>query len=159
LFYRLNVVPIHLPALRERPDDIDALARHFLALAATEGLPRRQLTPDASQLLSRQPWRGNVRELRNFIYRLALLAREDLVDAMTLEPLLAQSARADEPHDNAANLDSAVTNWLRRTSPAQGACCVRAAAVRRSARLDQRQPTPRGADAGDKPQHLAQAPG
>jgi two-component system nitrogen regulation response regulator GlnG len=120
LFYRLNVVPIHLPALRERPDDIDALARHFLALAATEGLPRRQLTPDASQLLSRQPWRGNVRELRNFIYRLALLAREDLVDAMTLEPLLAQSARADEPHDNAANLDSAVTNWLRRTSPAQG---------------------------------------
>ncbi|MGN6355939.1 MAG: sigma-54-dependent transcriptional regulator, partial [Novosphingobium sp.] len=80
LFYRINVVPIHLPALRERPGDIEALARHFLGLAAGEGLPRRQLTPEAAALLARQPWRGNVRELRNFIYRLALLAREDLID-------------------------------------------------------------------------------
>jgi two-component system nitrogen regulation response regulator GlnG len=120
LFYRINVVPIHLPSLRERPDDIEALARHFLGLAASEGLPRRQLTPDASQLLSRQPWRGNVRELRNFIYRLALLAREDLIDAVTLEPLLAQSVRADEAQEDPANLDAAVAGWLRRTMPAQG---------------------------------------
>ena len=120
LYYRINVVPIHLPALRERPDDIEALARHFLGLAAVEGLPRRQLTSHAAQLLSRQPWRGNVRELRNFIYRLALLAREDVVDAVALEPLLAQTARSDESADDPADLDSAVAGWLRRTSPPQG---------------------------------------
>ncbi len=120
LYYRINVVPIHLPPLRERPDDIEALARHFLGLAANEGLPRRHLTADAAALLARQPWRGNVRELRNFIYRLALLAREDMVDAAALEPLLAQSARAEETPDEAATLDGAVAGWLRRTNPAQG---------------------------------------
>jgi two-component system, NtrC family, nitrogen regulation response regulator GlnG len=120
LFYRINVVPIHLPPLRERPDDIEALARHFLGLAAGEGLPRRYLTPEAAQLLGRQPWRGNVRELRNFIYRLALLAREDLVDAIVLENLLAQNVRSDEPLDDSSNLDGAVTSWLRRTNPSQG---------------------------------------
>ncbi len=119
LYYRINVVPIHLPPLRERPDDIEALARHFLGLAASEGLPRRHLTADAAAVLGRQPWRGNVRELRNFIYRLALLAREDTVDAAALEGLLAQNVRGEEPHE-AANLDSAVSNWLRETSPAQG---------------------------------------
>jgi len=120
LYYRLNVVPIHLPPLRERPDDIDALARHFLSLAAAEGLPRRQLTADAARLLQGQAWRGNVRELRNFIYRLALLAREDLVDAAALEPLLAQSVRSEPLPDGADNLDHAVSGWLQRTNPAQG---------------------------------------
>ena len=75
LFYRLNVVTIHLPPLRERPDDVAALTRHFLALAANEGLPRRRLSESAIELLQRQPWRGNVRELRNFAYRAALLSR------------------------------------------------------------------------------------
>ena len=88
LYYRLNVVPIVMPPLRERADDVEVLARHFLQSAANEGLPRRQLTPDAARLLSQQPWRGNVRELKNFIYRLALLAREDAVDAEAIEPLL-----------------------------------------------------------------------
>ena len=119
LFYRINVVPIHLPPLRERPDDIEALARHFLGLAAGEGLPRRQLTPEAAALLSRQPWRGNVRELRNFIYRLALLAREDMVDAAALEALLVQNVRAEDACET-GDLDGAVVSWLRRTSPAQG---------------------------------------
>jgi two-component system nitrogen regulation response regulator GlnG len=119
LFYRINVVPIHLPALRERPDDIEALARHFLGLAAGEGLPRRQLTPEAAALLARQPWRGNVRELRNFIYRLALLAREDLIDVAALDSLLAQSARSDEG-SGPADLETAVTAWLRATAPGPG---------------------------------------
>ena len=119
LFYRINVVPINLPPLRERPDDIEALARHFLGLAAGEGLPRRQLTPDAAALLTRQPWRGNVRELRNFVYRLALLAREDIVDAATLYPLLAQSVRAGDD-DDPVGLESAVAGWLHRTNPPPG---------------------------------------
>jgi two-component system nitrogen regulation response regulator GlnG len=121
LYYRLNVVPIHMPALRDRADDIDALAQHFLKLAAGEGLPRRQLTRDASDLLARQPWRGNVRELKNFIYRLALLAREDVVDAAALQPLLVASQRAEEPDsDEGATLDSAVSRWLAREAPAPG---------------------------------------
>lgn len=119
LFYRVNVVPIHLPALRERPDDIEALARHFLGLAAVEGLPRRQLTPEAGALLARQSWRGNVRELRNFIYRLALLAREDVVDAASLEGLLAQTVRSNEPH-HPADLAAAVASWLQSASPPPG---------------------------------------
>ena len=120
LYYRLNVVPIHLPALRERPDDIEALARHFLALAAAEGLPRRQLGPDAVELLARQPWRGNVRELRNFIYRLALLAREDTVDAAALEPLLAQAAKAEPVPGEGPALDQAVSRWLADNRPVPG---------------------------------------
>jgi two-component system nitrogen regulation response regulator GlnG len=58
LYYRLNVVPIHLPPLRERADDIAALARHFLSLAASEGLPRRRLSQEAEEILQRQSWRG-----------------------------------------------------------------------------------------------------
>ena len=121
LYYRLNVVPINMPALRERTDDIEALANHFLKLASTEGLPRRQLTPDAAELLQRQPWRGNVRELKNFIYRLALLAREDLVDAAAVTTLLIQNHRADgEGADSGPALENAVVRWLRLESPAPG---------------------------------------
>ena len=121
LYYRLNVVPISLPPLRERPDDIEALARHFLVLAAGEGLPRRQLTADAAALLARQPWRGNVRELRNFIYRLALLAREDVVDATALEPLLAHAVRPDAGPVTGGGMAAAVEQWLADNRPPAGA--------------------------------------
>ncbi|MBB4856790.1 two-component system nitrogen regulation response regulator GlnG [Novosphingobium chloroacetimidivorans] len=122
LYYRLNVVPINMPPLRERRDDIEALARHFLQLAAAEGLPRRQLTAQAGALLSRQSWRGNVRELKNFIFRLALLAREEMIDADALAPLLP----IDQPGDAAAgeqgaDLDAAVRHWLAAAQPASGA--------------------------------------
>jgi two-component system nitrogen regulation response regulator GlnG len=120
LYYRLNVVPIVLPPLRERPDDIAALARHFLKLAAGEGLPRRQLTADAAELLSRQSWRGNVRELRNFIYRMALLSREDVVDAATLAPMLDQARRAQDDAGEGGGLDGAVARWLAEMRPASG---------------------------------------
>lgn len=124
LYYRLNVVPIQLPPLRERNDDIPALARHFLVKAAAEGLPRRTLTAEAAQLLQRQYWRGNVRELRNFLYRLALLAREDMVDVGALAPLLAGDAtdgaevrggRSEPPA-----LDRAVEAWLEGNTPSAG---------------------------------------
>lgn len=117
LYYRLAVVPIELPPLRERADDIPALSQHFLAKAALEGLPRRQLTQAGADLLSRQPWRGNVRELRNFVYRLALLARDEVIDASTIEPLLAQeatgAARSSESDERRpSDLASAVAAWL-----------------------------------------------
>jgi two-component system nitrogen regulation response regulator GlnG len=122
LYYRINVVPIHLPALRERPDDIEALARHFLHQASNEGLPRRQLSADAADVLSRQPWRGNVRELKNFMYRLSLLAREDLVDAASLAPMVEHIRGAEALNDNGPdNLAAAVTSWLVHNRPPGGA--------------------------------------
>ncbi|MDP9057293.1 MAG: sigma-54 dependent transcriptional regulator [Pseudomonadota bacterium] len=127
LFYRINVVPIHLPPLRERSDDIEALARHFLILAAAEGLPRRQLSPDAVELLRRQPWRGNVRELRNVIYRVALLARDETIEPAALEPLLVPGPRGGGVGEGGETglvigngLDAAVTGWLVANDPPQG---------------------------------------
>ena len=120
LYYRLNVVPITLPPLRERRDDVPALAHHFLQLAAAEGLPRRRFTDDAAALLARQPWRGNVRELRNFVFRVALLAREDLVSAAAIEPLL-EAARDEQGGADGATLESAVGSWLREHDVAPGA--------------------------------------
>jgi two-component system, NtrC family, nitrogen regulation response regulator GlnG len=79
LYYRLNVVPINMPPLRERPDDIGLLARHFLSMAANEGLPLRKIDDEAVDLLRRLPWRGNVRELKNLIFRLALVSRDDVI--------------------------------------------------------------------------------
>ena len=118
LYYRLNVVPVLLPPLRERSDDIPALARHFLVLAAGEGLPRHSLSDAAAAVLARQPWRGNVRELRNFIYRLALLVREERIDAEALAPLLhAVSRSTSAPGEG---LDSAIEQWLAATRPAPG---------------------------------------
>ena len=125
LYYRLAVVPIALPPLRERADDIEALARHFLGRAASEGLPRRQLTAAGAALLARQPWRGNVRELRNFVYRLALLARDEVIDAATIEPLLALDSApppllGELDHAHAADFASALASWLTEVEPPAG---------------------------------------
>jgi two-component system nitrogen regulation response regulator GlnG len=119
LYYRLNVVPIHLPALRERREDIGALARHFLALAAQEGLPRRRLSDGADRLLALQNWRGNVRELRNFVMRAALLTRSEEVDEETVRSLLAppeMRGNDEERHD----WETALEGWLKREDPASG---------------------------------------
>ncbi|MEJ2408555.1 MAG: sigma-54 dependent transcriptional regulator [Novosphingobium sp.] len=122
LYYRLNVVPIHMPPLRDRSDDIEVLAKHFLQHAANEGLPRRQLTQEAAELLSRQPWRGNVRELKNFVYRMALLAREDTIDADSILPMLAQEpVGAPAPgKSEVCDIAGAVTRWLSMERPANG---------------------------------------
>ncbi|MBL8917515.1 MAG: sigma-54-dependent Fis family transcriptional regulator [Myxococcaceae bacterium] len=78
LFYRLNVIPLVLPPLRERADDIEALAAHFVAqLGKTHGRPQARLTPQALAVLRAQPWPGNVRQLQNFLERLVVLASSD----------------------------------------------------------------------------------
>src|SRR5476651_8276 len=75
LLYRLNVVNLRLPALRERPKDIRALARHFAhKYAEANGVPYRAIAPQAERVLASHPWRGNVRELENTIHRAVLLA-------------------------------------------------------------------------------------
>ncbi len=122
LFYRLNVVPIPLPPLRDRREDIDVLAQHFLLQAAEDGLPRRQLTPAAIENLEGRNWRGNVRELRNVIYRLALMAREDFIDADSLDDILGPETPyiLDGEEDEDAGIGAALNIWLAREEPASG---------------------------------------
>ncbi|MEM8950677.1 MAG: nitrogen regulation protein NR(I) [Pseudomonadota bacterium] len=85
LFYRLNVVPIRLPPLRERTEDIPALIQHFLAQAQDEGLPIKTIEPAAMTLLRSYEWPGNVRELENLVRRLAVLYSEDAIGRDVIE--------------------------------------------------------------------------
>ncbi len=120
LFYRLNVVPIHLPPLRDRPGDIAALVRHFLGQAAEEGLPRRRIGEDAIAALEGRRWRGNVRELRNAVFRLALMARDDVVDAATVADTLPPEVES-EPVRGGEGFGLALENWLAQSAPGEGA--------------------------------------
>lgn len=120
LFYRLNVVPIQLPPLRDRVDDIGALARHFLRLAAGEGLPLRQLDDAAIAMLERQPWRGNVRELKNTIYRLALMSRDELIDPETISAVLNEANLVAGTPEDSDDFAGALENWLALHAPASG---------------------------------------
>jgi two-component system nitrogen regulation response regulator NtrX len=82
LFYRLNVVPIQVPALRERRDDIPALVRHFADVFARENnFPRKTFTVAAMERLKQFHWRGNIRELRNFVERLVIMNSAEAIDA------------------------------------------------------------------------------
>jgi DNA-binding NtrC family response regulator len=85
LFYRLNVIPIEAPPLRERRDDIPLLVQHFLdAASRTRGRPAPAITPDALDLLCRHDWPGNVRELENLIERLVTLGSDREIAAADL---------------------------------------------------------------------------
>ena len=96
LYYRLNVVPILLPSLRQRLEDIGELAKHFLDRAAADGLPRKSLDTAAVDRLTRHGWPGNVRELENMMRRLAALSREEVIGATLVEQQLTGRA-AIEP--------------------------------------------------------------
>ncbi len=89
LFFRLNVVPIRLPRLAERLEDIPDLSRHFLAEAAKGGLPLKTITPEALDHLRSHIWAGNVRELENFIKRLTVLCPEEEIGAQIIRRELA----------------------------------------------------------------------
>jgi two-component system, NtrC family, nitrogen regulation response regulator GlnG len=112
LFYRLNVVPVHMPPLRARPEDIGLLTRHFLTLAVREGLPAKQIDDDAISMLTAMPWRGNVRELKNFVYRVVLTAREDRITEGTLLQLGASAGEGAGHVTNACTFDAAVTQFM-----------------------------------------------
>lgn len=122
LFYRLNVVPIELPPLRDRREDVEVLSQHFLAQAAEDGLPRRQLAKDAVANLEQRGWRGNVRELRNVTYRLALMAREDVIDAETLIDILGAEApfHIEGEGEGDSGIGAALDIWLTREEPPSG---------------------------------------
>lgn len=99
LFYRLHVFPITVPPLRERPADIPALARHFLALfAAEEGKRIRLITPEALHLLCAFRWPGNIRQLENAVFRAVVLADSDSIGIAEFPQITAQiSAAAAAP--------------------------------------------------------------
>ena len=94
LFYRLNVVPIRLPPLRERTEDIADLARHFLDRARADGLPGKVLDQGAVEALRGYRWPGNVRELENLMRRLAALCPDEVIGAAVVQAELADV----EPH-------------------------------------------------------------
>ncbi|MGY6551901.1 MAG: sigma 54-interacting transcriptional regulator [Erythrobacter sp.] len=131
LFYRLNVVPIELPPLRERREDIEALAQHFLQMAAEDGLPRRQFSAEAVKLLEQRAWRGNVRELRNVVYRLALMAREDIIDAPSVADIIGQEGPPPLASDAQTDggIGAALALWLGQENPAPGTIYRRALAA------------------------------
>ncbi|HEU4659415.1 MAG TPA: nitrogen regulation protein NR(I) [Pseudolabrys sp.] len=92
LFFRLNVVPLRLPPLRERVEDIPDLIRHFFAQIAREGLPLKQVDGPGLERLKRHRWPGNVRELENLARRLAALYPQDVITAAVLDNELTEPA-------------------------------------------------------------------
>jgi len=116
LYYRLNVVPIRVPSLRERGPDVGELARHFLDRAAADGLPRKQLSAKAIERLEHHSWPGNVRELENLMRRLAALTRDAVITPALIEQQLGvgggQQAIAAVPEG--ADLGEAIEQHLAR---------------------------------------------
>lgn len=124
LFYRLNVVPLTLPPLRDRRQDIALLALYFLDRAAADGLPRKRLDEQAVALLEAHDWPGNVRELENVMRRLAALGRDDVAGAGEVRRLLvdgvqtASTASAPPPHHDIQAAVQARLAAIAREEPA-----------------------------------------
>ena len=114
LFYRLNVVPIRLPPLRERLEDIPLLARHFLDRARASGLPGKQLANEALEALKGHAWPGNARELENLMRRMAALYPQEVIGADAVAAELAEAAPVAGPDGQAApmTLEQAVERHL-----------------------------------------------
>jgi two-component system nitrogen regulation response regulator NtrX len=116
LFFRLNVIPLALPPLRERPDDIEALVKHFSALhRGRTGQPLTSWSSDALDLLARYRWPGNIRELANIVERLAILHPGREVTGQDVREVLPSGAsRFAEPAPlpNASALDTSLTETL-----------------------------------------------
>lgn len=114
LFYRLNVVPLRIPPLRERSEDIPDLVRHFLDAARQEGLPDKTVATGAIEQLKRYSWPGNVRELENLVRRLTALYSQDTITADLVDQELLANSRApyDEAPDQKMDLSQSVEHYL-----------------------------------------------
>ncbi len=119
LFYRLNVVPLRIPPLRERSEDIPDLVRHFLSRAQAEGLPAKLMTNEALDRLRAYRWPGNVRELENLVRRLVALTAEDTIGGGAVEAELMDDVRQHQAEDN-ASLGAAVERHLEAYFAAHG---------------------------------------
>jgi two-component system nitrogen regulation response regulator GlnG len=115
LFFRLNVVPLRLPPLRERIEDVPDLMRHFLAMVAREGLPQKQIDQAGLDRLKKHRWPGNVRELENLARRLAALYPQETITAAVLDNELTHPSVPTEPAEGQAgaeNLSGSVERHL-----------------------------------------------
>ncbi|HEY3381456.1 MAG TPA: sigma-54 dependent transcriptional regulator [Vicinamibacterales bacterium] len=109
LFFRLSVIPVFVPPLRERAEDIPLLVQHFLdALARENNFRRRRVTPQAMEALRRYRWKGNIRELRNTVERMIIMSPGDTVDTDDLPEALRFDARP-APTDNGGESRAAAT--------------------------------------------------
>ena len=115
LYYRLNVVPIRLPALRDRTEDIPELVEHFFARGVDQGLPFKTLDRDAMQCLLQHKWPGNIRELENLIQRLAALYSDDTIGVEIVRNELAENATdSAEAAANDESMAEAIERFLVR---------------------------------------------
>ena len=170
LFFRLNVVPMRLPPLRERTEDIPDLIRHFFAVVEREGLPPKQIDQAALERLKTHRWPGNVRELENLGRRLAALYPQEtitaaVIDAELAQPTLVAPGETNRAEDNLSSrgraLSGALFFRLRRRPAAARPLSPHPARGRSAAPLggadgDPRQPDPRRRSARRQPQHAAQ---
>jgi two-component system, NtrC family, nitrogen regulation response regulator GlnG len=106
LFFRLNVVPLRLPPLRERTEDIADLVRHFLITAQREGLPHKDISADAIDKLKTHRWPGNVRELENLVKRLMAMEVNDVIGPSSVERELVNLTLPEPTHLNLASHDN-----------------------------------------------------
>ncbi|NPD69728.1 nitrogen regulation protein NR(I) [Lichenicola cladoniae] len=117
LFYRLNVVPIRLPPLRERAEDIATLARHFLDKVQQSGLPAKSLSDEAIERLQSHRWPGNVRELENLMRRLAALYPQEVISGDVISIELEENSMHNDPavtSNEQEKLASAVERHIRQ---------------------------------------------
>ena len=124
LFYRLNVVPIRIPPMRDRREDIPDLVRHFLIEAENSGLSAKRFDAAALERLRAHAWPGNVRELENLVRRLAALYGEETIGLRLVERELEQSASVEEsatPAETSASADPAAASAARKESLASAA--------------------------------------
>ena len=108
LFFRLNVVPLRLPPLRERIEDVADLAQHFFNIAAAEGLPVKQLEPGALERMKRHRWPGNIRELENLVRRLAALYPQETISESLVDAELTADSGAFQPSPTATKNGSPI---------------------------------------------------
>ncbi|WP_185982534.1 nitrogen regulation protein NR(I) [Aureimonas mangrovi] len=120
LFYRLNVVPLRLPPLRERIEDLPDLSRHFFAAVQKEGLPRKTLSQGALDVMRRYAWPGNVRELENLVRRLAALYPQEEISAALVEHEIAsdfakpsqEEGESGKPIDLSASVERYLADYF-----------------------------------------------
>ncbi|MHA6692293.1 nitrogen regulation protein NR(I) [Devosia sp. A449] len=122
LYYRLNVVPIRLPPLRERVDDVGDLAAHFLKTAQRDGEPVKTISPEAIRLMQNYSWPGNVRELENLVRRLSALYADESISAEIVQNELniterPQAVALAGPMDVAMAVETHVGQLLREYEP------------------------------------------
>jgi DNA-binding NtrC family response regulator len=129
LFYRLNVLPLHVAPLRERGSDIPLLAAHFLTLfCAAEGKPAKRLGAEGERLLAAYHWPGNVRELRNLMERAAILVPGDEVRAEDLAPWLESARERDDAVGLRGEIERREADAVRRALESAGWNVTQAAA-------------------------------